>query len=349
MPRFAAETLKQTIRQVFAAAGCRPPEDERIAHYLVESSLVGHDSHGVIRVAKYIEWLREGKVVANQTPTIVMETESLAVVDGNFGFGQTIGEAAVKLGIKKAKACGASVVALRNCGHLGRIGDWPTLAAEANLVSLHFVNTSGAGLLVAPHGGIDRRISANPIAAGIPQVGTWPMIVDISTCAVAEGKIRVALHRGDRLPPGAIIDPEGKPTDDPRVFYGPPPGAILPFGGHKGYALAILAEVMAGALTGGGCTTPGVTRLSNGMLSIYIDPTRFVDNQVFQAEVKRFVDFVKGSRPAAPDGKILIPGEIEALTRERRLAQGLDLDETTWTQLRETCQSLGVSPPVATG
>jgi uncharacterized oxidoreductase len=347
MPRFPAESLKRTVQEVFAAAGCKPPEDERIAHYLVEANLVGHDSHGVIRVAKYIEWLREGKVVANQPPTVVMETESLAVLDGNFGFGQTLGEAAVKLGIAKARSCGASVVALRNCGHLGRIGDWPTLAAEANLISLHFVNTSGAGLLVAPHGGIDRRISANPIAAGIPLAGTWPMIVDISTCAVAEGKIRVALHRGDRLPPGAIIDPEGKPTDDPKVFYGPPPGAILPFGGHKGYALAILAEVMAGALTGGGCTTPGVTRLSNGMLSIYIDPTRFADNAVFQNEVRRFIDFVKSSRPATTDGKILIPGEIEAMTRERRLAQGIELDETTSGHLRETCESLGVSPPVA--
>lgn len=347
MPRVAAEPLKKTVSEVFAAAGCSPHEAERIGHYLVESNLVGHDSHGVIRVASYVEWLRVGKVLANQSPTVVFQTDCLAVLDGNFGFGQTIGEAAVKMGIEKAHAQGVSVIALRNCGHLGRIGDWPALAAEANLLSLHFVNTSGAGNLVAPHGAIERRLSANPIAAGVPLAGTWPLIVDISTSAVAEGKIRVALNSGKRVPPGSIIDPEGKPTDDPRVFYGPPPGAILPFGAHKGYALGILAEVLGGALTGGGCTAPGVTRLSNGMLSIYLDPVRFADNDTFQAEVRRFIEFVKSARPVAADGKVLIPGEVEALSRRRKLAEGIELDDTTWRQLSDTCRAVGVSPPPA--
>lgn len=345
MPRIAAEPLKQTVAEVFAKAGCSPHEAQRIAHYLVESNLVGHDSHGVIRVASYVEWLRVGKVLANQSPTAVLETECLAVLDGNFGFGQTIGEAAVKLGIEKARSQGVSVIALRNCGHLGRIGDWPTLAAEANLVSLHFVNTSGAGNLVAPHGAIERRLSANPIAAGVPRAGTWPMIVDISTSAVAEGKIRVALNSGKRVPAGSIIDPEGRPTDDPKVFYGPPPGAILPFGAHKGYALGVLAEVLGGALTGGGCTAPGVTRLSNGMLSIYLDPARLTDDDAFQGEVRRFIEYVKTARPVVADGKVLIPGEVEALNRQRKLAEGIELDETTWRQLSDTCRSLGVSPP----
>jgi uncharacterized oxidoreductase len=230
---------------------------------------------------------------------------------------------------------------------LGRIGDWPALAAEANLISLHFVNTSGAGNLMAPYGAIDRRLSANPIAAGVPRAGTWPIIVDISTSAIAEGKIRVALNSGKRVPPGSIIDSEGQPIDDPRIFYGPPPGAILPFGAHKGYGLGVLAEVLGGALTGGGCTAPGVTRLSNGMLSIYVDPDRFAEADVFQAEVKRFIDYVKSARPASPDGKVLIPGEVEALSRQRKLAEGIELDDTTWRQLSETCQSLGVSPPRA--
>jgi uncharacterized oxidoreductase len=323
MPRVAAEPLKQTVRDVFAAAGCLPPEAERVGHYLVEANLVGHDSHGVIRVASYVEWLRTGKVLANQTPTAVLDTGSLAVLDGHFGLGQTIGESAVKLGIEKTRAGGVAIVALRNCGHLGRIGDWPALAAEANLISLHFVNTSGAGNLMAPYGAIDRRLSANPIAAGVPRAGTWPIIVDISTSAIAEGKIRVALNSGKRVPPGSIIDSEGQPIDDPRIFYGPPPGAILPFGAHKGYGLGVLA------------------------LSIYVDPDRFAEADVFQAEVKRFIDYVKSARPASPDGKVLIPGEVEALSRQRKLAEGIELDDTTWRQLSETCQSLGVSPPRA--
>ncbi|HVX10331.1 MAG TPA: malate/lactate/ureidoglycolate dehydrogenase [Pirellulales bacterium] len=347
MPRVVAEPLKQTVREVFVAAGCLPPEAQRVAHYLVEANLVGHDSHGVIRVASYVEWLRSGKVLANQTPTVVLESGCLAVLDGHFGLGQTIGESAVKMGIEKTRSGGVAVIALRNCGHLGRIGDWPSLAAEANLISLHFVNTSGAGNLMAPFGAIDRRLSANPIAAGVPRAGTWPLIVDISTSAIAEGKIRVALNSGKRVPAGSIIDADGKPIDDPQIFYGSPPGAILPFGAHKGYALGVLAEVLGGALTGGGCTAPGVTRLSNGMLSIYVDPNRFAESDVFRAEVERFIDYVKSARPIAPDGKVLVPGEVEALSRQRKLAEGIELDDTTWRQLSETCQSLGVSPPRA--
>src|SRR6185437_850370 len=144
------EPLKRLVAAIFSAAGCRSPEPERIAHYLVESNLVGHDSHGVIRVLTYTQWLREGKVLANRSLEIVFENDNLAVVDGGFGFGQTIGEAAVRLGIAKTAHSGVAAIALRNCGHLGRIGDWPTLAAEAGLVSLHFVNTSGLGILMAP-------------------------------------------------------------------------------------------------------------------------------------------------------------------------------------------------------
>ncbi|MEX2120940.1 MAG: malate/lactate/ureidoglycolate dehydrogenase [Pirellulales bacterium] len=340
--RFDPQRLKQLVTAVFAAAGSQPPEPERIAHYLVESNLVGHDSHGVIRVASYVQWLREGKVLANRSLNVVLENECLAVVDGQFGFGQTVGEAAVRLGIAKARRQGVSVVALRNCGHLGRIGDWPALAAESNQVSLHFVNTSGAGLLVSPFGGIERRLSANPIAAGVPMPGTWPLVVDISTSSVAEGKIRVALNKGVAVPDCCIIDSQGEPTNDPRVFYANPPGAILPFGGHKGYGLCLLADVLAGALTGNGCTAPGVTRLSNGMLSIYLDLNFFGEEKSILDEVQRFVRFVKSSRPATPDGEILVPGEVEELSRARRLEQGIELDDTTWSQIVQTCRTLNM-------
>lgn len=336
------EKLEQLVRTVFAAAGCQAGEAERIAHYLVESNLVGHDSHGVIRVPSYVQWLGDGKVVANQELEVVFENDCLAVVDGRFGFGQTIGEAAVRLGIEKAHQRGVAVVGLRNCGHLGRIGDWPSLAARAKLVSLHFVNSSGAGLLVTPFGGIDRRLSANPIAAGVPVPGSWPLVLDISTSSIAEGKIRVALNKGARVPDHCIIDATGGPTNDPKVFYAKPPGAILPFGGHKGYGLGVVAEMLAGALTGNGCTAPGVTRLSNGMLSIYLDPAFFAAEEEFYREVKRFIDFVKSSQPTSPGGQILLPGELEEETRAVRMRDGIELDQTTWNQIADTCRLLNV-------
>src|SRR5437660_5870938 len=196
------DRLCRLTAAILRAAGCDPAEADRIASHLVEANLVGHDSHGVIRVPSYVRWLREGKVLANRTAEIVFENEAIAVLDGRFGFGQTIGEQAVRLGIAKAERHGVAVIALRNTGHLGRIGDWPLLAAEAGKLSLHFVNTTGAGILVAPFGGINRRLSANPIAAGVPVTGRAPIVLDISACTIAEGKIRVALHGGAAVPDG---------------------------------------------------------------------------------------------------------------------------------------------------
>src|SRR5258708_3772484 len=205
----------------------------------------------------------------------------------------------MELGSATPARHGVAVIALRNSGHLGRIGDWPLMAAEAGLLSLHFVNTSGAGILVAPFGGIERRLSANPIAAGIPVPGHAPMILDISACTVAEGKIKVALNKGVQVPEGCIIDSQGRPTTDPRVFYGNPPGAILSIAGHKGYGLAVVCEVLAGALTGGGCSNPAnAGRVVNGMLSIILDGSFFQSDAAFASEIQRFVEWVKSSARA---------------------------------------------------
>jgi uncharacterized oxidoreductase len=336
--------LRQLTTTIFERAGCDSAEAECIAEHLIEANLVGHDSHGVIRVPSYVSWLHSGKVLANRTIHIAFGNEAIAVVDGQFGFGQTIGEQAVKLGIDKCRRHGVSVIALRNTGHLGRIGDWPLMAALAGTLSLHFVNTTGAGILVAPFGGINRRLSANPIAAGIPVTGGAPILLDISACTVAEGKIRVALNQGSAVPENCIIDAQGKPTTDPKVFYADPPGAILPIAAHKGYGLGVLCEVLAGALTGGGCSNPANTdRVVNGMLSIYLDPTRFQSDQVFTTEIERFIAWVKSSVKVQPDGDIFMPGEIEERTKARRLRDGIKLDATTWSQIRDTAVSVGMT------
>ncbi len=345
--RIQHQRLKNLVGAVFAAAGCLPPEHERIAHYLVEANLVGHDSHGVIRVPSYIDWLKSGKVRANQELKAVFENDVIAVVDGQFGFGQTMGEKAMQLGITKCRKLGVAVVALRNPGHLGRIGDWALMAARAELLSLHFVNTSGVGILVAPTGGIERRLSANPVAAGIPVKNGSPIIWDVSTSVIAEGKIRVALNKGVPVPDGCLIDSEGQPTNDPKVFYGPPPGAILPFGGHKGYGLSIIADVLAGALTGNGCSNPAATRLTNGMLTILLAPGFFQSEDEFYGETERFITYVKGAKKASASSEILMPGELEEKTRAKRLKDGIELDEATWSQILATCRSLDIDPETA--
>jgi hydroxycarboxylate dehydrogenase B len=344
----AHDRLEQLVNDLFAAAGCAPIESRRIAHSLIESNLVGHDSHGVIRVPTYIEWLRAGKVLANQSLETLFENDTIIIVDGRFGFGQVMGEEATQRGIDKAGRQGVAVVALRNSGHLGRIGEWAEMAAAAGMVSLHFVNTSGGGILVAPFGGTQRRLSANPIAAGVPVPNGIPIIVDISTCTIAEGKIKVAFNKGATVPEGCILDGQGQPTNDPTAFYASPPGAILPFGGHKGFGLSILAEVFAGALTGGACSHFGVDRVSNNMLSIFLEPAVFRPFDGYSKEILDFIDHVKSSRTATADGEILMPGEPEYRTRTQRLRNGIELDDKTWGQIVATAHSFGVAVAVET-
>lgn len=340
--KISSEELKQITQAIFAAAGCSAEEAERVAYHLVEANLAGHDSHGVIRIPSYVEWLGTGQVLANKQASIVLENDVIAAMDGEFGLGQSVGDQAVRLGVRKCREAGASVIALRNSGHLGRIGEWALMAAREGCISLHWVNTSGAGILVAPYGGIDRRISANPIAAGVPVDGSEPMVLDISACMIAEGKIRVARNRGTQVPDGCLIDGEGRPTSDPHTFYADP-GAILPIAGHKGYGLGIIAEMLAGALTGGGCSNiANAGRVSNGMLSIYLDPAAFGSRHEFSTEATRFMEWVKSSRTVAADGAILAPGEIEQITRERLLRDGIELDPETWRQVRDAAASLGL-------
>ena len=220
--------------------------------------------------------------------------------------------------------------------------------AKEGLVSFHFVNTSGFGILVAPHGGRDRRLSANPIAAGAPVDGGPPIVLDIATSIIAEGKIQMARNKGEKLAPGQVLDGEGHPTTDPEAFYGKPPGAIFPFGGHKGSGLSLFCEILAGSLTGGFSshpTTPTAGRLVNNMLSIVLDPAAFGGADFFRADVERLVAWTKASPPLEPGGTVLLPGEIELRTRREREASGIPIDPESWSQIVAAAASVGLAPP----
>jgi uncharacterized oxidoreductase len=342
--RIDAGDLRRGVRAIFAHAGSAQAEAAVVADHLVEANLVGHDSHGVIRVAKYVDWLKQGQVLPNRHVEVVRDDGVLATLDGGFGYGQAVGIEAMRLGIDKAGRHGVAVIALRNSGHLGRIGAWAEMAAEAGLVSLHFVNSSGFGMLVAPHGGSDRRLSANPIAAGVPVAGGPPMILDMSTCVIAEGKIQVARNKKEMLPDGAVLDGRGRPTRDPEAFYARPPGAILPIAGHKGSGLSLICEVLAGALTGGGSThpdNPTAKRMVNNMLTILIDPAG-VAGGAFAADVARLRTWVKASPPIAAGGEVLLPGEIERRVRAEREREGIPLDDATRAQIASAAAEVGL-------
>ena len=355
----AAGALRRFIADIFTAAGCAADEGERIGRFLVSANLAGHDSHGVIRAPNYVRTLQAGHVVPGQRITVVSESATHATVDGGYGFGQTIGPQAVDLGIAKARAAGMAVVALRRSGHIGRIGDWAERAGEAGLVSIHFVNVAH-GELVAPFGGVNRRFSTNPVCIGIPaEDGAPPLLLDFATSIVAEGKVMVASRGGKPVPANALVRSDGRFTNDPETLYGPMEpggprdpavgdGALVAFGDHKGSGLAFMCEILAGVLTGGDTSgpIPGGKRgqISNGMLSIYLDPKHFGATG-FAAQARAYAEYVKTSHPVAAGGEVLVPGEPEARTRAQRLEHGVPLQTDTWNSIVATAASLGVMPP----
>jgi hydroxycarboxylate dehydrogenase B len=347
-----AEALSRFVSDIFVAAGTSRVQGDRLGDSLVSANLNGHDSHGVVRVPWYVQKQVSGEFVTDQTLKIISDTPVLAVVDGQYGFGQTMAPQAVRIGIEKCKAMGLSAVALRNSGHVGRVGEWAEMAAAEGLISIHYVNAAQS-LLVAPYGGVDRRFSTAPYACGIPRPGTDPLVLDFATSIVAEGKVLVASQGGKKLPDNALITPEGAMNGDPRTLYGEydakslrtyknGKGAIRAFGEHKGSGLAFMCEVLGGALTGTGAADETRPQWANGMLSFYIDPLKLDPELFFPAEVTRFVGYVKSSKPIKPGENVLVPGEQELRTKKARLADGVPLPDDTWALIIAAARSVGV-------
>ena len=336
MPTFTADRLKSTSRDIFVAAGARSEDARIVADALVNANLAGHDSHGVMRIPSYVRWMEKGDVNVKAEFRVVMEADAFAVIDGDWGFGQVMARKAMKVGIEKAAQSGVASISARRCSHIGRAGDYPIMAAEAGLASILFLNTHGAGSLVAPFGGIDRRLSANPIAIGIPRPGGDHIIVDISTCVVAEGKLRNFRTAGQPAPEGSIIDAEGRTTTDASEFYGPPEGAILPIAGHKGFALGLASDILAGALSGAGCTRQGIKRVGNSFWATIIDIHRIRCRSDFDRDVGDLIDWIKSSRKADGVSEILVAGEPELQTQAKREKDGIPVHGSTWAAIVET-------------
>jgi uncharacterized oxidoreductase len=351
MPHIDAAALEQFVADIFVQVGCSRAEADRIGKYLVGANLTGHDSHGVARVPRYVQWKQDGLLIADQTVQRVVDTPALAVLDGRFGFGQTVAPQAVEIGIEKCQAMGLAGVALRHSGHIGRVGEWAEMAARANVVSIHFVNVAGS-VLVAPFGGVDRRFSTAPFCVGVPRGGEEPIVLDFATSLVAEGKALVASQGGKPLPDDALIGPDGRMSGDPKLLYGDygtslardntkGKGAIRAFGEHKGSGVALMCEILGGALTGNSAST-FEKRWSQGMFSIYVDPAQVDPDRVFPAEVTRFLKFVKSAGAAKPGQPVLVPGEPELNTRRHRLANGIPLPDDTVAALLATARSVGI-------
>lgn len=336
--------LTRAIEALIAAGGSAPEEARLVAENLVLANASGHDSHGVGMAARYADSLLEGGLLVNQHVAVQVDTGTLLRLDGGAGYGQVVGREAMALGCERALLHGVCVVALANAHHLGRIGHWAEQCLEHGLVSLHFVNVVSRPI-VAPFGGLDARTGTNPVCVGIPRAGQEPIVLDFATSRIAQGKARVAYNRGLPVPEGTLIDDRGAPTTEARYGVVPPYGALLPFGEYKGFGLSLVAELLGGALTGGGtCREPhtGRRRILNGMLSILIDPGRLGTSAHLAAEAEAYIAWLRASPTPAGAPGITLAGEPERAARRRALERGIAIDEGTWQELLGAAQKLGL-------
>jgi uncharacterized oxidoreductase len=381
-----AHTLHAQCASVLIAAGSSAAEAEKVAANLVMSNLSGHDSHGVGMLPRYVDAVLEGGLVPNASVQTVLEAGALLSLNGQRGYGQVIGEQAMALGIARARLHGSCIMALAESHHLGRIGHFAEMAVAEGLVSLHFVNVKSRAVVAPWGGSdgrfgtnpccigiplIPQSVEATPsqqgprdrlgrtAGAAAPSGGSAAhavaslgghFILDFATSRVAQGKMRVAYNQGKAVAPGLLMDEHGQPTTDPGVVVVPQPngffGALMPFGEHKGYGLAIACELLGGALTGGGTwhsTNVHSRAILNSMLTVLIDPAKLGTQASFDTEVRAFVDWLRQSPPADGFDTVQIAGEPERAMRLQREQDGIEIDLQTWQEIVLAAGKVGAS------
>jgi len=334
--------LHRWVVDLFRAAGSSEREATLTADHLVGANLAGHDSHGVGMVHRYVSSLLNDELKLNQTVKIASETGSLLAIDAMRGMGQAVTHQAMEIAIDRARKHGVAVMGLRNSHHLGRVGHYAEQAVAAGMVSIHFTNAISSPPMVAPYGGSEARFLTNPFTVGIPRTDGKPIVLDFATSAIAHGKARVSYNKKVKVPAGSLIDAQGNPTEDPAVMFEPaqgPHGALMPFANHKGYALAMVCELLGAALTGGETTHPGNMTMNfaiwNNMLTLVFDPQKLGTGERFEQEARNFVDWVKSARVSEVGkelGGIMMPGDPERVSRAKR-AQLMPIDAGTMAQM----------------
>ena len=343
----AHRSLRKFAAAIFERGGSEIAEARLVADHLVDANMAGHDSHGVGLVPTYVRHIKAGLVSPNTVVELVRDDGAILVFDGNRGFGRRVASGSIAAAIDRCRDTGVVVAGLRRAHHIGRIGAYGEQAIAAGFVSVHFVNVTDHGPSVAPFGGADARYMTNPVCVAVPGTETTPpVILDMATSKIAAGKVRVSFNKGEQLAPNMVIDAEGQPSTDPAVLYSAPRGALLPMGDHKGSGLALICEILAGALTGGGTIQDGNPRedgIINNMLSFIIDPERLVDADWLGAEIDALIDYVKQSPPAVEDKSVMVAGDPERAARIARDRDGIVIDDISWAGVVEAAGSIGLT------
>lgn len=337
MPTFTKDVLEQFTSIVFQTAGAPPDLANQVAEVLVENNLAGHDSHGVLRIPEYVSSINAGEIIPTARPAILSDTDTTALVTGNWALGQVTGAFAADLAIAKAKQHKVAAVSVVQASHTGRLAAFTDRAARQGVVMFMAIGTVDRPM-TAPYGGAAAVLGTNPIAFSIPNPGGAPVTLDIATSAIAAGKVKVAKAKHEMLPPDVICDKDGNPSQDPAAFLDG--GFLLPFGGHKGYALAVIAELLSGPLAGADAF-PGVFKRS-GIFIFAVEADVFRPFEAYARAMSATLGRIKAVPPAPGFQEVLLPGEPEHLMRQQRLQTGIALPVDTWRALSDVAVSLGI-------
>jgi LDH2 family malate/lactate/ureidoglycolate dehydrogenase len=339
MPTFTAESLRRTAQLILEATGTPPDLAQVVSEALVEANLAGHDSHGMLRLIQYIGLVRQGQVQPAARASLLSTQQATARIDGARGWGQPAARLATQTAIRLAQAYGVGVVTIERCNHIGRLGEYVENIARAGLIGLTLCNVGAA---VVPFGGRQARLGTNPMAWGVPRgAGQDPLVLDFATSVVAEGKVRLARAKGEQVPPGYIIDRDGRPTIEPADFYDG--GALLPFGGYKGYGLSVMIELVGGALSGLGSSTGARYLAGNGTMLMALNIPNFVPLEAFTADADELSEKIHSTPAADGFSEVLLPGEPELRSRRQRLAAGIPVPQTTWQDIQALADELNVT------
>ena len=347
MPTIKPDHLTKITTDLVKAAGASAEEARLVAEGVVLANLTGHDSHGVIAIPTYIDRIEKGHIVPGAPFTIVQESATTTVVDGNWGFGFAVADRAMRLTIEKAKKSNVAATTILRQSHVGRVGAYPIMAAKEGMIAIMTADSGRSPKAVAPFGGAEARVGTNPISIAIPSNLGGTFCLDMATSAVAAGKIKLAQAKGIQIPTGWIVDKDGAPTTDPMEFD--KGGVLLPLGGeegHKGYGLSAMVEILSALLPGLGFGVDPTGRHNDGCFIACFKVEAFRPLETFKKEVTEFAQYLKATKPQKGVKEVLYPGEVEWLREQDRRKNGIEVDDSTWKKYLALAKKYGVEDKV---
>ncbi|TDC52757.1 Ldh family oxidoreductase [Jiangella ureilytica] len=338
MPSFSIDQIRELTVRIFVQAGAPVEHAQQVAAALADNHLAGHDSHGIQRIPQYVGAVLDGAIVPTASPTVLQETRTTAVVDGNWAFGQVAANYAADLAIEKALESQVSAVTIVRMNHTGRLALFTERGADRD-IAMFMAAGSGARYTVAPFGGAAPSLGTNPVAFSVPTGEDHPVTLDFATAAIAAGKVKVALSKDEPLPPGAVVDKHGQPTTNAADYYDG--GHLVPFGGHKGYALSVIAELLSGPFSGADAYTNNTKRTGGFLFAVNAAAFRSIES--YHAATAAVTDRLRSVPPAAGFDRVLVPGDPEAASRRARSLTPLEIPEKTWAAVCAAADRVGLS------